>query len=354
MSPLPDCPNPFTQDQQNTAKQKSDDANAKLNQVTSDYTDKLTQYNNGTFTLSAQEQPDVDRIKESYEALIQQQTAANATYEQSLSTASLRFGGSGTVDSSTLQQDQQKITSLQTQRDAQIAITIGSFAKSRTQALKFLYQIDYKQANDNYNRTLKISSCPVTDSKSSNLSPPAVTPASSATSSSCPLNSSVNASGSCTCNAGLYTGLGDDANKCIPRDQVMQEMGVSLYGPQTHYNTTTTNYECNAGYIFENGSDSKNNKCILLSDWNAKNKTADNTTTSSTTPVAPKKQIQISNTKILGLIKNSSALPAAITTQSIASSTSTTTSAGVETRKTTNQKHWYEWLNPINWFSWLH
>ncbi len=168
----------------------------------------------------------------------------------------------------------------------------------------------------------------------------------------CPINSSLNATGSCTCNAGLYTGLGDDANKCIPRVQLMQEIGVSWYGPQAHYNATTTNYECNAGYIFENGSDPKNNKCILLSDWNAKNKTTDRTGISSTTQVTPQKQIQVSNTKILGLVKNTSTLAASstATTSSYgrnASETKALTNTGVSAQK---QKHWYEWLNPLNWF----
>ena len=353
-SPLPDCPNPFTQDQKNIAKQKSDDAYTKLNQITSDYNDKLTQYNNGTFTLSAQEQPDVDSIKTFYESQIQQQITANKNLEQSISTASSLYGGSGVVDNSILQKDQQKITDLQKQRDTQIAITIGSFGKSRAQALDILYQINYKQANDNYNRALKISSCPITDSQ---LSIPikSTTPTPPIKSSSCPANSTLggkaNLPGICSCDQNFYPIFKDDSKegiynavnsndfKCVTHDEMMQDEGVKLYGPEAHYNAIADNYSCNSGYVFKTGTGDKNDKCILSAEWYAKNNVNQATSSSQT------------SIKIIQKISPAKNNPTLTTIKQIAStSTPTTTSIKIDSSKTTNQKHWYQWLNPFSWF----
>jgi hypothetical protein len=55
--------------------------------------------------------------------------------------------------------------------------------------------------------------------------------------------------------------------------------------------------------------------------------------------------------KIIQKISPAKNNPTLTTIKQIAStSTPTTTSIKIDSSKTTNQKHWYQWLNPFSWF----
>lgn len=154
------------------------------------------------------------------------------------------------------------------------------------------------------------------------------TSASASSSLSCPPNSSLGTDNFCHCNKGF----GGKDNKCVPWNEAMQAEGVKLYGPETHYNAATTNYECNSGYVFSS-SDPQNTRCIPQEATSKKN------------PTIPSSQ----DARIKAIMAKYNYTPL-----------SKDSSASTSDHETTNtiapspvRKHWYQWLNPINWFSWL-
>jgi hypothetical protein len=163
----------------------------------------------------------------------------------------------------------------------------------------------------------------------------------------CPTNASLGGDQLCRCDAGFGAGSGIDSNKCIPRDQALSESCATLYGPQTYYNQEINKCECNAGYVFDNGSNDQNNRCVPQESSNQKTSgptpfTSTSSTTTLKTPVEVSTQAFATSDaeEVAG-----SSMQNVIYVQS-----STSASVSVTAPK---QMPWYDWLNPVNWFSWL-
>jgi hypothetical protein len=163
----------------------------------------------------------------------------------------------------------------------------------------------------------------------------------------CPANASLGGEQLCRCDAGFGAGSGIDSNKCIPRDRALSESCATLYGPQTYYNQEINKCECNAGYVFDNGSNDENNQCVPQESSNQKeSERASFTTTSSTATL--QRPVQLSPQ----LFATSDADEVAATSMQNVIYVQSSTSASA-TVTATKQMHSYDWLNPVNWFSWL-
>jgi hypothetical protein len=163
----------------------------------------------------------------------------------------------------------------------------------------------------------------------------------------CPANASLGGDQLCRCDAGFGVGSGIDSNKCIPRDRALSESCATLYGPQTYYNQTIEKCECNAGYVFDNGSNDQTNRCVPQDGPDQKESgptpfTSTSTTTTLKTPVHVSPQV----------FATSDAEEVAATSMQNVIYVQSSTSASVPVTAA-KQMRWYDWLNPLNWFSWL-